>query len=99
MAEQIRVNYETLQQIENRFVQLENQVQDMEGKIKTHVAALQQGGWIGRGSDAFYAEMGDSVLPAIGRLGRALEEGGQAVNRVARVFSESEEEARSGFTA
>ena len=97
MAEQIQVNYEALQQIENRFVQLSNEVQDMAAKIKTQETALQRGGWIGRGSDAFYNEMDDLVMPAIGRLERALEEGGQALNRIARIFGEAEEEAQSGI--
>ena len=99
MAEQIQVNYEALSQIENRFVQLANDVQDMAAKIKRQEATLQRGGWIGRGSDAFYTEMDDLVLPAIGRLSKALEEGGQVLNRVARLFSEAEDEGQSGFTA
>jgi WXG100 family type VII secretion target len=97
MAEQVQVNYEALQQIENKFVQLANEVQDVAAKIKTREAALRGGGWIGRGSDAFYSEMDDLVMPAVGRLGQALEEGGQALNRIARIFAESEDEARSGF--
>jgi WXG100 family type VII secretion target len=70
----------------------------MAAKIKRQEATLQQGGWIGRGSDAFYAEMDDLVLPAIGRLGQALEEGGQVLNRVARLFGEAEESSQGGFT-
>jgi WXG100 family type VII secretion target len=97
MAEQIQVEYEVLSQIENRFVQLATDVQDMAAKIKTQQAALQQGGWIGRGSDAFYTEMDDLVMPAIGRLDQALEEAGQVLNRVARIFNEAEEESRGGF--
>jgi WXG100 family type VII secretion target len=97
MAEQVQANYEALNQIENRFEQLANEVQNMAARIKTQDSALRRGGWIGRGSDAFYSEMDDLVMPAVSRLGRALEEGGQAVNRIARIFSEAEEEAQSGF--
>jgi WXG100 family type VII secretion target len=99
MAEQVQVNYEVLNEMENKFVQLANEVQDMAGKIKSRDTNLRQGGWIGRGSDAFYSEMDDLVMPAIGRLREALEEGGQALNRVARIFGEAEEEGQGGFTA
>jgi WXG100 family type VII secretion target len=99
MADQIRANYEVLNEMENRFARLANEVQDMAGKIKARETALRQGGWIGRGSDAFYNEMDDLVMPAIGRLGNALQEGGQALNRVARLLSEAEEEGQGGFAA
>ena len=94
---QIRVNYEALSQVENRFVQLASDVQDMAAKIKTQETALRRGGWVGRGSEAFYSEMDDLTLPAISRLGRALDEAGQAINRVARIFSTAEEESQGGF--
>ena len=99
MAERIRVNYEALNKIQQEFAQLANDVRDMAGRIKTQDANLRQGGWIGRGSEAFYAEMDDLVMPAIGRLGQALEEGGQALGRVANVLGQAEEEAQSGFSA
>ena len=99
MAEQIQVNYEALEQIENKFAQLANEVQEMAGKIKSRDNNLRQGGWVGRGSDAFYREMDDLVMPAIGRLREALQEGGQALNRVARIFGEAEEEGQGGFAA
>jgi WXG100 family type VII secretion target len=99
MADRIQVNYEVLNEMENRFAQLANEVQDMAAKIKSRDNSLRQGGWIGRGSDAFYNEMDDLVMPAIGRLREALEEGGQALNRVARVFGEAEEEGQGGFAA
>jgi WXG100 family type VII secretion target len=97
MAEQIRVNYEALNEMENKFAQLADDVQAMANKIKSLDNSLRQGGWIGRGSDAFYAEMDDLVMPAISRLRQAFDEGGQALNRIARIFGEAEEEAQSGF--
>ena len=99
MAEQVQVNYEVLEQIEKRFAQLASEVQDVGRKISRQQNALRQGGWIGRGSDAFFAEMDDLVLPAIGRLGEALKEGGQVLGRVADLFNEAEESAQGGFAA
>jgi WXG100 family type VII secretion target len=83
--------------MENKFVQMADVVQELANKIKSGDNSLRQGGWVGRGSDAFYSEMDSLVMPAIARLQRALEEGGQALNRIARIFDEAEEEARSGF--
>ena len=97
MPDQIQVNYEVLNEMENKFVQLADEVQEMANKIKSRDNSLRQGGWIGRGSDAFYAEMDDLVMPAIARLKRALDEGGQALNRMARIFDEAEQEGQSGF--
>ena len=99
MAEQVRVNYETLNEMESKFAQLADDVQAMANKIKSLDSSLRQGGWVGRGSDAFYSEMDGLVMPAIARLRRALDEGGQALNRVARIFGEAEEEGQGGFAA
>jgi WXG100 family type VII secretion target len=97
VAEQVRVNYETLDEMESKFTQLADDVQAMANKIKSLDSNLRQGGWVGRGSDAFYAEMDDLVMPAVARLRQALDEGGQTLNRLARIFGEAEEEAQSGF--
>jgi WXG100 family type VII secretion target len=97
MAEQVRVNYETLNEMESKFARLADDVQAVASKIKSLDNNLRQGGWVGRGSDAFYAEMDDLVMPAISRLRQALDEGGQTLNRIARIFGEAEEEAQSGF--
>jgi WXG100 family type VII secretion target len=99
MAEQVQANYDSLNQLQQRFAQLANDVQEMEGRIRRQEGTLRQGGWVGRGSQAFFTEMEDLVIPAIGRLQNALEEGGQVLGRVASLFAEAEDEAQGGFTA
>ena len=60
MAEQVQANYETLEQIENKFAQLANEVQDMGRKIARQQTTLRRGGWVGAGSDVHGIPFGGS---------------------------------------
>jgi WXG100 family type VII secretion target len=99
MGDKIEANYEELQTILRRFQSEAEAVNQLLSQTRQKVEALHGSGWIGRGSEAFFAEMNGRVLPSMGRLYRALMEAGNAVNRVSQIFKAAEEEAKSYFTA
>lgn len=69
----------------------------MAAKLRSQVDVLQGGGWIGRGSDAFYNEMGDSVLPAVQKLQDALESAAKTLRQAADRLKSAEQEASARF--
>jgi WXG100 family type VII secretion target len=95
MADKIVVDYNALQQVGNSFSQQEQEINNMLKKIQSQVDALQGGGWIGKGANAFYNEMHNELLPAIQRLVKALEEGQHVVAQMAQQFQNAEEETKS----
>jgi WXG100 family type VII secretion target len=95
MADKIVVDYNALQQVANSFSQQEQEINNMLKKIQSQVDALQGGGWIGKGANAFYNEMHNELLPAIMRLTKALEEGQHIVGQMAQEFQNAEEQTKS----
>ncbi len=73
-AAEIRVSYDELEHIALRFATREEMVKEGGARLRAQLEALQSGGWIGRGADAFFAEMHDVVFPAWGRLASVLNE-------------------------
>jgi len=97
MADEIRADYEQLQEIVNRFNNQSHAIQDMLQRVRNSMDKLEDGGWIGRGSDAFFSEMNGEVLPATERLRQSLEEAAQATNRIAQIMRQAEEDASNPF--
>jgi len=93
----IQANYDDLANVANQFSQMSSEMQQVMQQIASCVSDLQGGGWIGRGAQAFYAEMDDLVTPALQRLGQALEDASNAVTQVSNVFSNAEHDASSLF--
>jgi WXG100 family type VII secretion target len=95
--DEIRADYDQLEQIANRFVNQSQAVQQMLQRVRGAMDPLQGGGWIGRGSDAFFSEMESEVLPASLRLQQALEEANQVTRQIVQNVKQAEEEASSPF--
>ena len=72
-------------------------IQEMIQKVSSSFEKLRDGGWIGTGADAFFGEMESLVFPATNRLQQALEEAGQATNKVAETVKRAEQEASALF--
>jgi WXG100 family type VII secretion target len=98
MADQITVNYEVLAQIQTKFTQLASDVEGAGRGIGEKTLTLREDGWQGRGSDAFYSEMNDSVAPGIRKLREALEQAAEVVGKISQTYKEADESARNGFT-
>jgi len=99
MGEKIEANYEELSNIQRLFTSEAESINQLYTQTRQKVDHLHGAGWIGRGSEAFFAEMQSVVLPSMGRLVKALHDGAQATQRIMQTFQSAEEEAKSIFTA
>lgn len=94
--DEIQANYEALEQIAQKFSSTAEEVAQSYKLITDRMQTLQ-GTWKGRGSKAFFAEMGEEVLPALGRLHEALNEAGRSTAQIAQTLNQAEEEASGLF--
>lgn len=97
--DEIQADYDRLEQIANQFANQSQAIQQMLQSTKGAMDPLQGGGWIGRGSDAFFSEMQGEVLPASERLKEALDEAGRVTKQIVQIVKQAEEEASSPFRA
>ena len=97
--DEIQADYDRLEQIANQFANQSQAIQQMLQSTKGAMDPLQGGGWIGRGSDAFFSEMQGEVLPASERLQEALDEAGRVTKQIVQIVKQAEEEASSPFRA
>jgi WXG100 family type VII secretion target len=96
MADEVRADYEQLEQVASRFANQSQEVQQMLQQVRNQMQKLQSD-WIGRGSEAFFSEMEGEVLPAVQRLQQALEEANRVTNEVVQTMQQAEDEASSPF--
>ena len=97
--DEIRADYEALEGLSQRFLNQAQVIQQMLQDVRAKMGNLQNGGWIGRGSDAFFNEMDGEVLPASDRLQQALDEGGRVTKFISQTIEQAEEEACNPFRA
>lgn len=97
--DEIRADYDRLEQLANQFANQAQAIQEMLQNVRGAMDPLEGGGWIGRGSDAFFSEMQGEVLPASQRLQQALDEANRITKQVIQTVKQAEEEASSPFRA
>ena len=97
--DEIRADYDQLEQLANQFANQSQAIQQMLQNVRGSMDPLQSGGWIGRGSDAFFSEMQSEVLPATQRLQEALDEANRVTKQIIQTVKQAEEEASSPFRA
>ena len=96
-ADTFQVKYDEMEQVGSKFQDQSQTSQEVLDKIKSAMQPLENGGWIGRGSDAFFQEMNSEVLPALTRLVHALAEGSSASKKIAQISKQHEDEASAAF--
>ncbi len=92
-ANVIQVDYDLLVEVARRFQQQGEEIEALERAVLGCLRPLQSGGWQGRGSEAFFAEMDEEVLPGMGRLAAGLAEASVTVRAIGNLFAMAEEEA------
>ena len=97
MADQIRLQYDEMNQISTKFTTSADVIQELMTRLTNQMGELQGGSWIGQGADAFYSEMQEIVLPAVRKLSEALETSGTLTQQIVRTVQEAEEEAGTYF--
>ncbi|MCB9420414.1 MAG: WXG100 family type VII secretion target [Ardenticatenaceae bacterium] len=97
MTDIIRVDYEALQKIADKFGQQSENTASMLQTVQGTMDPLEGGGWVGRGSDAFFNEMNSDILPAVQRLVEALAQAQTVSKQIHDLMQKADEEASSGF--
>lgn len=93
----IQVDYDQLDAIAKRFGAQAAANQQLMERVGQSMQPLQGGGWQGRGSAAFFAEMNREVLPAMQRFADALDQARTVTLKVRDVMQAAEEEASAPF--
>jgi WXG100 family type VII secretion target len=96
MADEIRADYDQLEQVAHKFANQAQEIQQMIQQVRSSMDKLHDD-WIGRGSNAFFSEMRGEVLPAVQRLQQALEEANRVTREISHHMQEADEEASSPF--
>lgn len=97
MTEKIEADYEALEQLASKFDAQANVIQQMMQNTRSRADNLHSSGWIGRGSDAFFAELLGEVLPGVQRLQQALEQANQVTKQVSATIKQAEDDACNPF--
>lgn len=96
-ADLIQAQYEALAALAQKFGQQAEMNGAMYGRVQQAAQALEHGGWEGKGSNAFFAEMDSTIYPALQRLINALEEAQSATLEIKQTIQQAEEEAAAPF--
>lgn len=97
MSDEIRGVYGDLEQVANRFISAQSDVLNTLQRVRSAMEPLENGSWIGRGSDAFFREMRGEVLPAVQRLQQALGEAGRSTNAIVQTLHQADDDASAPF--
>ena len=97
MADEIRADYNQLEQLASQFNNEAQAIQQMQQKVRGSYAKLLDKGWIGAGANAFFDEMDSKIMPTQERLQQALETAGQTTQKIAQSIKQAEEQASSLF--
>lgn len=97
MAEKSEVNYEQLENIVKRFRSEADAVNQLLTQTRGRVDGLHGNGWVGRGSDQFFGEMEQRVLPSMGRLVHALQAAASAADNIVKIYHNAEDQGQSVF--
>ena len=93
----VQANYEELDKIAAQFGRGAAAAAQLRQRMQRSFEPLAQGGWQGRGADAFAKEMTATVLPTIERMARAMEAGRAVTLEIKGVMQRAEEEAAARF--
>lgn len=97
MAEQIEADYGVLEQIHKKFLEQSEAIQKTVQNLHNRMQPLEDGGWVGKGSDAFFKEMNNTVFRACDSLKRALDEAAETTKKVGQTVQQAEQDAKNAF--
>jgi WXG100 family type VII secretion target len=89
----VRADYDALSQITQSFQAQAEATRRTLQSLKRQIQVLEGGDWIGQGATAFYQEMNGAVLPAMQRLGNALETAAQTTQQISQIIKQAEDDA------
>lgn len=92
MVDEIRIEYEGVEAIANRFSEEAERTSKIIERLSERVNKLRSKGWVGKDANRFYGEYDDEILPALIRLQMALQEGESLAQKIIDLFSNAEEQ-------
>lgn len=95
----IQAKYDELEAIARQFGQRAQAIGELRCRLQRSAQPLEQGGWQGRGSTAFFREMNEQIVPATQRLYLALEVASAVTLQVSGIMREAELEAANVFSS
>jgi WXG100 family type VII secretion target len=98
MAEDlVQARYDDLIEMAHRFDGAAEAIRFLDRTVRSSYRPLQQGAWLGRGVEAFSAEMDRDVLPAIARLANVMTNARKTIEEMVKVLREAEQVAAAPF--
>lgn len=91
-ADIIQAQYDQLEALARRFGKQADLQIALQKRVQTNATRLRTA-WVGRGSDAFFAEMDGKVFPAMQRLIAALREADRVTRQMSELVHQAEDEA------
>lgn len=95
--DEIKADYNQLDQVAGQFANQAQMIEQMIQQVRSSMDPLENGGWIGRGADAFFSEMYGEVLPACQRLLLVLQDAAQSTRDIVNTMHRAEDEASAPF--
>lgn len=96
-AEIIRVDHEALEKVAGTFNNQAQATNQMLQEVRRAYQPLKNGGWIGRGAAAFFAEMDNKIFPAVRRLAEALAQADRTTSEIRQLMHSADEDASANF--
>jgi WXG100 family type VII secretion target len=95
--DEIKAAYDQLDNISGRFTGQAEAITAMVQRLQSCFSQLEDGGWMGRGAEAFFDEMNSEIFPACQRLIAVLEDSGASTRSIAERMQQAEDEAANLF--
>jgi WXG100 family type VII secretion target len=97
MAQIRKLNYDDMTNIVGKFKSEAQDIDSLLKQTKGKTESLHNNQWVGQGSEKFFSEMEQSVLPALGRLVGALGHAADVAQKIADTIRRFDEETKSFF--
>ncbi len=89
MANKTVIDYQQMTQIAGQFGDLSSNVESVISAIQSQRDEIRSK-WTGSGADAFQADVGDQLIPALQRLKSALSSARETTNQIMNVYHQAE---------
>lgn len=93
----VRADHDELKTIQTTFSSQGDTLESMNQNLKACLETLQGGDWIGKGAQAYFAEMNGSVMPALQRLRQAMAEAARITAQISQTMQQAEDDASNVF--
>jgi WXG100 family type VII secretion target len=96
-SDKVQVKYEELESIMAQMRQLADKTAVRDRSLRSQMADLESGAWLGAAATAHYREMRDEIFPALQRLNDVLGRTADTVDQARMKFMEAEQDAAALF--